>query len=70
MKEKDIKNIVITYEDGTSRELDKGMVVSTEEVDDELNVSMAMCHMNGKEVIDYMESIIMAYGELQGWNEQ
>lgn len=66
MDDKDIKSIVITYEDGEQKQLDKGMVVSTKQDGEELHVNMAMCNMSGKEVVNYMESIIMAYAKMTG----
>ena len=64
IQEKDVDSIVINYADGTQKVLDKGMIVNAEQEDEELN--MTMCHISGPDLINYLESMVMAYMELTG----
>ncbi|WP_053983763.1 hypothetical protein [Niameybacter massiliensis] len=69
MGSSDIEQVIIKYKDGTEKVLDKGMVVSTEQDEEEIHVSMSMCNMSGKEVTFYLESLIRAYAQMQGWDD-
>lgn len=66
IQEKDVDSIVINYADGTQKVLDKGMIVNAEQEGEELNISMTMCHISGADLINYLESMVMAYMELTG----
>lgn len=67
MGNENIASIVIRYEDGSSKSLDKGMVVSTERINQkEVSVNIAVCNLNSEEMFENMENIIEAYAQLKG----
>lgn len=66
IQEKDVDSIVINYADGTQKVLDKGMIVNAEQEGEKLNISMTMCHISEPDIINYLESMVMAYMELTG----
>ena len=51
MKEADVSKIIVKYEDGTEKELDKGAVVTFryDEVDEEDKILLEMCKFGQKE---------------------
>ena len=69
-EEKVIKNVMVTYDDGTSKELEKGMIISTSELGNgEINVSMGMWNMSGKDAIECFASVIEVYARLGGFDK-
>lgn len=67
MASENIVDIVITYEDGSSKRVDKGMVVSTTRINqEEVSVNLAICNLNSEEMFEHMENIIEAYAQLKG----
>lgn len=66
-----IKNIVINYNDGTTKTIEKGVVCEIGVVYDEeakqdmLNLSMEMASMSGKDMIDFIYGVMSLYAKLE-----
>lgn len=60
-QEKDIKKIIICYEDGSQKEIDKGMAIYFTQENEEIALDMDMCELTGQEVMQYLEYITTAY---------
>lgn len=65
-KQRELKKVVLLYDDGTSEDIHTGMVVSTTTIEDKVNVSMNMCNMSGDAVESYLECMIEVYAQLKG----
>ncbi len=48
--EKDVKKIVIHYEDGTEKVIDKGFFCNMKEEDGSAVLDFIMCHVSGREI--------------------
>lgn len=56
---KEIEKIVIHFEDGTTKEVDEGMVVSLQEKEeDQLTINMECCHIGGTEYQNMMYGLL------------
>lgn len=49
-EEKDVKKIVIHYEDGTEKVIDKGFFCNMKEEDGSAVLEFTMCHVSGREI--------------------
>lgn len=49
-EEKDVKKIVIHYEDGTEKVIDKGFFCNMKEEDRSAVLEFNMCHVPGREI--------------------
>lgn len=47
-EEKDVKKIVIHYEDGTEKVIDKGFFCNMKEEDGSAVLEFTMCHVSGR----------------------
>lgn len=60
-EEKMIKNITLTFEDGTTQQIDKGMVITlAPKEDDEMELHMECCNINGIDMENTMYGLLQA----------
>ena len=59
-EDKDVKKIVIHYEDGTEKVIDKGFFCNMKEENGEMTLEFTMCHVSGRE----LEAIVHGCVEL------
>lgn len=58
-EEKDVKKIVIHYEDGTEKVIDKGFFCNMKEEDGSAVLEFTMCHVSGREIELIVEGCLM-----------
>lgn len=64
-QEKDIEKIIICYEDGSQKEIDKGMAIYFTQENEEMALDMDMCALTGRDVMQYLEYIATAYVKIK-----
>lgn len=53
-----IKKITVTYSDGTTKEIDKGAVIETNETDDGMKMDIEFCKFSGNDLINMIYGIL------------
>lgn len=72
MKERNVKNIVINYDNGESEVLDKGFAVNLESTDDseKTEIQCRMCNMRGCDLELVVSSVLALADKLGMFSER
>lgn len=69
-KEKEIKEIVVYYDDGTEETINKGFIGNMKENDGNIDMVFTMCHISGKDLENIVWGILQLGDKLGMFDDQ